>query len=145
MLQEIKLEADGDVVAAWRAGLALGRRLGLGRFKQACLSSAVLELSRHVVESGGGVCTLSDASDERVARAAVTLRGAGTGLAERAKQRLSADTAIGPAMPAVKLRHVVESCGVAPEAEGATITLAIHEPRRAAASRRPLAPAGRRP
>lgn len=126
---EIVLKGDGDVVAAWRSGLALARKLGFGPFKQACLSTAVLELSRHVVESGGGSCTLADASDAASLRAAVSFRGAGSDLVARAKQRLSADTAIGPAMPAVKLGHVVETCDVEPADAGATIALTIHEAR----------------
>jgi hypothetical protein len=125
--ENIKLQGDADVVAAWKSGLALGRRLGFGPFKQACLSSAILELSRNVVETGGGVCVLSDASDPRTRRARVVLRGAGEDLCQRAKQRLNADMTIGPALPAVKLHQIVESCDVEPQPEGAKISLTIND------------------
>lgn len=144
MDEQIGLKDDADVVAAWKSGLALGRRVGFSPYKQACLSSAVLELSRNVVESGGGVCVMTDASDARTRRAAISLRGAGGELAERAKQRLNADMAIGPALPAVKLRQIVETCDVEPGADGATITITIHEPRLAARVARPLAMVGGR-
>lgn len=127
--QEIKLNGDGDVVEAWKSGLALGRRLGFGPFKQACLSTAVLELSRHVVESGGGTCVLADESDGRVRRARATFQGERGELLVLAKQRLAADTAIGPAMPAVKLGEVVETCDLEPAEHGARIALTINESR----------------
>lgn len=123
----IRLQGDGDVVAAWKSGMVLGRRLGFGPFKQACLSSAILELSRNVVETGGGTCVLSDASDPRARRARVVLRGGGMELAQRAKQRLNADMTIGPALPAVKLHEIVETCDVEPEPAGARISLTIHD------------------
>ncbi len=133
MLEErIKLEGDADVVAAWRSGLALGRRLGFEPFKQACLSGAILELSRNVVETGGGgCCVISHESDPRSLRARVVIKGAGQDLLNSAKQKLNADVNIGPSLPAVKLRQVVESCDLGQEADGARVSLTIHQARAA--------------
>lgn len=145
--ESIKLQGDSDVVAAWKSGIALARRLGFGPFKQACLSSAILELSRNVVETGGGSCELSDASDVRARRALVVLRGGGSELAYRAKQRLNADMTIGPAMPAVKLHEIVESCDVEPQPDGAKISLTINQAAAARAvrtAREPVLAGGRR-
>jgi len=138
MEHKINLTADADVVAAWRTGLALGRRLGFGPFKQACLSGAILELSRNVIENGGsGSCVLTDESDSRALRARVVIRGAGSELLGSVKQKLNADVNIGPSLPAVKLRQVVETCDLGEEAGGARVSLTIHQARAAAAVRGP--------
>jgi hypothetical protein len=134
MEHKINLTADADVVAAWRTGLSLGRRLGFGPFKQACLSGAILELSRNVIESGGaGSCVLTDESDSHALRARVVIRGAGSELLGSVKQKLNADVNIGPSLPAVKLRQVVESCDLGEENGGARVSLTIHQARAAVA------------
>lgn len=144
--EQIKLENDADVVAAWKSGLALGRKLGFGPFKQACLSGAILELSRSVIENGrAGVCVVTDESDPATRRARVVIRGAGRELVNGAKQRLNADVNIGPSLPAVKLRHVVESCDVGLDNEGTRVSLTINESRASGRLARQLVgPRGRR-
>jgi hypothetical protein len=126
MEEIIKLEADSDVVAAWKTGLALGRRLGFDRYKQACLSGAILQMSRPAVERGkGGVCTIRDASDPKSLRAIVTIESRGGDFAGAIRERLNAEIALGPWQPPVKLSHAVESCAV----EGGRVELAIQQSR----------------
>lgn len=130
--ERIKLEADGDVVAAWKTGLAVGRRLGFGAYKQACLSGAILELSRNVVERGDrGVCVISDASDQGMLRARVVIEGCAPDSAARARQRLNAELNIGPGMPAVRLQQVVESYDVQNRPDASSIVLTVNQTRAA--------------
>ena len=132
--QRLKLEGDGDVVAAWKAGMALGRRLGLPVFKQACFSSAILELSRVAVQNGRtGVCVLRDESDARAVRARVVIETSGREAAEAAKERLRAELAVGPALPSVRLQQVADSCSVDSEGDRTRLSLAIGQARRPAA------------
>lgn len=145
-MDQITLKNDADVVAAWKTALALARRVGFGPFKQACLTSLVLELSRHVVEGGEGACELSDASDARARRARLVVTGRGADFVERARRRLNAETAIAPALPAVQLGQIVETCGLEPRGDGARVELTVHEAKAAVSVRaaRPLARAGGR-
>lgn len=132
--ERIKLQADGDLVAAWRTGLSMGRRLGFGSFKQACLSGAILELSRNVVEKGdSAVCVISDASDPGMLRARVVIEGCGPDAAARACQRLNSELNIGPGLPAMRLNQVVESCEV--QSDATQIVFTVNEARLARRSR----------
>lgn len=142
MVQEkMTLSGDADVVAAWKEALALSRRVGFSLFKQACLSGAVLELCRGVVERGGkGSCRIEDASDGAVMRAKVVIDGCPADLVGSSRGRLSRDINVGPALPAVKLHQVVESLQAEAMTGGARVTLTIHQSRAAAKpSRHPAA------
>lgn len=131
MIQEtIQLEADKDVVAAWKSGLAVGRKLGFGTFKQACLSGAILDLSRNLVESGGrAVCVISDASDAGMLRARVVIETPAAAAASSARQRLQSELNIAPGMPRMKLQSVVESCDVQSREDSARIVFTVNQAR----------------
>lgn len=136
--ERIRLEGDNDVVAAWKSGLVMGRRLGFGAYKQACLSGAILEFSRDMVARGEkGVCVISDESDGRMLRARVTLEGVGQAAALKARERLNADMNIGPGQPAVKLSQIVESYSVESNPDSARIVLTFNQIRAAARGRLP--------
>lgn len=130
--ETIKLHNDADVVAAWKAALLLGRRLGFGLFKQACLTGAVLELCRGVIERGGkGSCSLSDGSDARGLRARVVIDGCSSELLGAAPGRLSREICVGPALPSVRLHQVAETLEAEPQGAGVRLTLTIHQGRSA--------------
>lgn len=133
MIQEtIQLEADKDVVAAWRSGLAVGRKLGFGSFKQACLSGAILELSRGLVESGGrAVCVISDASDAGMLRAQVVIETPAAAAAGSAREKLQSELNIAPGVPRVRLESVVESCDVQAQPDSARIVFTVNQARAA--------------
>ena len=131
--QKMTLSDDKDVVAAWKAAVALSRRVGFSVFKQACLSGAVLELCRNVVESGSkGSCQLDDASDAEAVRARVLIEGCSADLLGGSRGRLSREINVGPALPAVKLQQVAETLEAQRSGEGARVTLTIHQSRSAA-------------
>jgi len=142
MLEErISLDDDADVVAAWKAALKLGRGIGLGVFNQACLSAAVLELCRQVVERGGhGRCALADQSDGASLRARVVVEGCPAELLSGGKSRFSREINIGPSLPAVRLHQVAESLHAEPAGDGCRLTMTIQQSRAARpAPRRPSA------
>jgi len=124
--ERIQLEADKDVVAAWKSGLSMGRKLGFGQFKQACLSGAILELSRNLVERGDrGACVISDASDDGMLRARVVIESTLPSAADVARQRLN----IAPGVPAVRLQSVVETCDVQSRPDSTRIVFTINQQR----------------
>ncbi|MBI4375039.1 MAG: hypothetical protein HY549_01190 [Elusimicrobia bacterium] len=128
--QRIVIQEDKDVVVAWKSGLARARDLGFGPFKQACLSGAVLELSRGVVEKGRqGVCVLSDESDVRMLRARLVLEAGGRDLAPYARLKLEREVNIGPQLPPVRLQQIVESCQVESGADWTRVTLTVNQSR----------------
>lgn len=133
MIQEtIQLEADKDVVAAWKSGLSVGRKLGFGSFKQACLSGAILELSRDLVEGGGrAVCVISDASDAGMLRARVVIETAASAAAASARQKLQSELNIAPGVPRMKLQNVVESCDVLTRPDSARVVFTVNQARAA--------------
>lgn len=127
--ERIPLRADGDVVRAWKSGLSVSRRLGLPAFKEACLSRAILELSRAAVEGGGGACTVQDASDHGVVRARVVVNAAGAA-AENARRLLSGEFRVAPSSPPVRLSQVVAWQASPEPGERASITLTLEHLRR---------------
>ena len=128
--ERIQLEADKDVVAAWKSGLSMGRKLGFGQFKQACLSGAILELSRNLVERGDrGACVISDASDDGMLRARVVIESTLPSAADVARQRLSTEMNIAPGVPAVRLQSVVETCDVQSRPDSTRIVFTINQQR----------------
>jgi hypothetical protein len=141
--EKVTLKDDADVVAAWKGALALGRRMGLSLFKQACLSGAVLELSRNVIERGAkGSCALSDASDKDSLRARVVVEGCDPDLFSPGRGKLSREICVGPALPSVKLQQVVETMSSEPCEGGARLALTLQQPRvlaKPVAGRRPAA------
>lgn len=139
MLEErITLDDDADVVAAWKAALRLGRGIGFGTFNQACLSAAVLELCRQVVEKGGhGRCALADRSDAEALRASVIVEGCPPELMAAARGKLSRELNIGPSLPAVKLHQVAETLQTEPAGDGCRLTMTIHQSRVSQRSGRP--------
>ncbi len=141
MLEEsIILDDDADVVAAWKAALRLGRGIGFGTFNQACLSAAVLELCRQVVERGGhGRCALKEESDGAGVRARVVVDGCPNELLAAARGRLSREINIGPSLPAVKLHQVAETLHAEPAGDGCRLTMTILQ------GRAPARPAAGRP
>lgn len=143
--ERIRLEEDRDVVAAWKSGLALGRKLGFGLFKQACLSGAILQLTRSVVEKGRkGSCVIADESDAKALRARVVIEGCAGELVDAAKSRINAELNVGPALPAVKLHQVLETCRIEPQGDGVRISLTINQPRGALKAPGRPSPAGQR-
>jgi hypothetical protein len=144
MVQEMTLSGDADVVAAWKEALALSRRVGFSLFKEACLSGAVLELCRQVVERGAkGSCQIVDVSDGAVMRARVTIDGCAADLLGSARGRLSREIHVGPALPAVKLHQVVESLKAEASTSGARVILTIHQNRASAKAAFRVKPARR--
>jgi hypothetical protein len=126
----IDLEADGDVVEAWKSGLAMGRRLGFDSPKQNCLSGLILELGRDVVGRGGkGRVGLSDASDPQMLRARVVIECRGAEVAPLARERLNAELRLGPWQPPVRLRQALESFEIVPSEQGGTVKVTINQPR----------------
>lgn len=131
MIEErIELAADKDVVAAWRSGLSVGRKLGFGQFKQACLSGAILELSRNLIERGdSAACVISDASDDGMLRARVVIESTLPSAADVARTRMNTEMNIAPGVPAVRLHNVVESCDVQARPDSTRIVFTINQQR----------------
>jgi hypothetical protein len=133
---EIKIQGDADVITAWRAGLAMGRRLGLGPFKQACLSRTILELARIVAESPrGGTCLVADDSDPKTIRARVSVfsKAKGSEVLYAMQKKVSDDIFVGPSIPVVKISQIAESCEIGEDASSAHACVAITQARAAAA------------
>lgn len=131
MIEErIQLAADKDVVAAWKSGISVGRKLGFGQFKQACLSGAILELSRYLVDRGdGAACVISDASDDGMLRARVVIESSLPSAADVARARMNTELNIAPGVPAVRLNNLVESCDVQSRPDSTRIVFTINQQR----------------
>ena len=135
MNHEIEIQGDADVVTAWRAGLAMGRRLGFGPFKQACLSSTILELSRIVADTArGGRCYVADDSDTKTIRARVSVfsKSKGSQVLYALQKKVNDDVHVGPSLPSVKISQIAESCEIGEDSSSAHACVTITQARASA-------------
>ena len=117
-----RIGSQRDVVAASRAGLAVGRHAGLSLVEQYSVAALLTELGRELVRrSESAICVIRDESDERGPRVLVELTGQGDGLPNAARQMRSAEGML----PRWLLRLPVRSVDLRRDGDGARLSVAM--------------------
>jgi len=80
---KVRLKASSDIVPARQACREMARELGFGSADQTRLATAVSELARNAVQyAGGGVCVVTNQSDDEEIRIRVVIEDNGPGIAD---------------------------------------------------------------
>ena len=81
--KQVELKQPSDIVLARQSCREMARKLGFGKADQTCLATAVSELTRNAIQyAGGGVCVVTDESNNETAVIRVVVEDHGPGIAD---------------------------------------------------------------
>lgn len=116
-----------DVVLARQASREMARDLGFGTADQTRLATAVSELARNsLIYAGGGVCAISDLSDESWIRLRVVVEDEGPGIPdieEALTDGFSTGGSLGAGLPGA--RRLVQKFDIESEPGHTVVTIEI--------------------
>ncbi len=78
---KVGIKVHSDIVSARQVGRKMAHELGFGPADQTRLATAISELTSNVIRyAGGGVCTITDQSDQNTNRVQVVIEDHGPGI-----------------------------------------------------------------
>ena len=129
--KRVELNDEGDIVAARRAGRQMARDMGFGMANQTRLATAISELTRNAIEyADGGICIITDKSDQTQIRLLVTVEDHGPGIPsieDAMKDGFSTGRGLGAGLPGTK--RLVQEFSIESEPGHTRVNVAVVRPR----------------
>jgi serine/threonine-protein kinase RsbT len=123
----IGIYAPTDIVLARRMARELAESLGFGRADQTRLATAVSELARNVIQyAGGGFCTITQESDDRMIQVVVYVEDTGPGIPDiemAMRDGFSTSGGLGAGLPGT--RRLVDNFSIQSEPGKTRVRIAL--------------------
>lgn len=127
---KITIKVYSDIVYARQVGRQMAYELGFGSADQTRLATAISELASNAMRhAGGGVCVVTDRSDQRVKKVQVVVEDHGPGIPDieqAMKEGFSTGGSLGVGLPGS--RRLVHEFDIESEPGYTKVTIAVIRP-----------------